>query len=226
MEQERKNMKPWTKAGIKAGLLTFVIVLPINLSIHEICVTRDAERTIQPTPVESKATTAREEIVTGVCTFGDCPVATTACTTATTVCDLGKVEEVVVAKNTATEEFSVAVKESFTTELVSDTYTFAEPATERNGYIGTMWITGYTAGEGFPEGSATASGYGVRSGYCAMNDSQRRSLGISYGDRIYVDGLGTYTVMDSGCGWGVVDIWVQTNAEAYRITGYREVYLG
>jgi len=34
-----------------------------------------------------------------------------------------------------------------------------------------MYITGYTAEEGFPEGSATASGYGVRSGYCALNNS-------------------------------------------------------
>lgn len=217
-------MKPWTKSALKTALLTFAITLTLNLTVTETIISRQAERTVKPPPIETPATTAREEIVTGVCTFGDCPVATTACTTATTVCDLGKVEEVVVAKNTATEEFSVAVKESFTTELVSDTYTFAEPATERNGYIGTMWITGYTAEEGFPEGSATASGYGVRPGYCAMNAEQRRSLGISYGDYIYVEGLGTYTVMDCGCGWGVVDIWVYSNAEAYAMTGYYDVY--
>lgn len=92
-------------------------------------------------------------------------------------------------------------------------------------YLGTMYITGYTAEEGFPEGSATASGYGVRSGYCALNDSQRRSLGLSYGDKIYVEGLGTYTIMDCGCGWGVVDIWVYSNAEAYAMTGYYDVYI-
>lgn len=114
--------------------------------------------------------------------------------------------------------------------VVTEPEPITEPAAQVNSdsgsgsLIGTMYITGYTAEEGFPEGSATASGYGVRSGYCALNDSQRRSLGISYGDRIYVEGLGTYTVMDCGCGWGVVDIWVYSNAEAYAITGNYRVY--
>jgi len=113
--------------------------------------------------------------------------------------------------------------------------TVTEPATEpvqiteesrssNSGFIGTMYITGYTAEEGFQEGSATASGYGVRPGYCALNNSQRQSLGISYGDKIYIEGLGTYTVMDCGCSWGVVDVWVYTNAEAYTITGNYAVY--
>ena len=148
---------------------------------------------VMPPPVEAPATTAREEIVTGVCDFGDCQVATTE-----------KITEVV-------EEITATV----------------EPVTEchDNGYIGTFYVTGYTAEEGFSEGSATASGYGVRPGYCAMNADQLRSLGISYGDQIRVEGLGTYTVMDCGCDWGVVDIWVYTNAEAYSITENYDVYL-
>ncbi len=157
---------------------------------------------VMPPPVEAPATTAREEIVTGVCDFGGCPVATTAATT--------------LPPTTEPE-----------TEPVSETYTLTEPVTEshNDGYIGTFWITGYTAEEGFYEGSPTASGYGVRPGYCALNADQRRSLGISYGDQIYVEWLGTYTVMDSGCNWDVVDIWVYTNAEAYTITGSYDVYL-
>jgi len=31
--------------------------------------------------------------------------------------------------------------------------------------------------------------------------------------------------MDCGCGWGVVDIWVYSNAEAYAMTGYYDVYI-
>lgn len=174
---------------------------------------------VMPTPVEAPATTGREEIVTGVCTFGGCPVVTTAATT-----------------TLPPTEMSVANTEE-NSELVSDTYTLSdesvaknattEPVTESQdiGYIGTFYITGYTAEEGFPEGSATASGYGVRPGYCAMNAEQRRLLGISYGDQIHVAGLGTYTVMDSGCDWNVVDIWVYSNAEAYAITGNYDVYL-
>ena len=127
------------------------------------------------------------------------------------------------SQNEETTLQNEAVSENATTESTTESVT-AENEKE-SGYIGTFYITGYTAEEGFPEGSATASGYGVRPGYCAMNSSQMRSLGIRYGDQIYVEGLGTYTVMDCGCDWGVVDIWVYTNAEAYAITGYREVYL-
>lgn len=197
---EVETVKPWTKSALKTALLIFAITLPLNLTATETIISRQAERTVKPPPVEAPATTAREEIVTGVCDFGGCPVATT---------------------------LPPTTEPETTTEHVSDTYTLTEPVTEWHdyGYIGTFCITGYTAEEGFQEGSDTASGYGVRPGYCAMNAEQRRSLGISYGDQIYVKGLGTYTVMDSGCGWGVVDIWVYTDAEAYSITGNYDVYL-
>lgn len=170
----------------------------------------EAEHTVKPLPVETPATTAREAIVTGVCDFGGCPVATTEAATLPSTTE----------ESTNLEVFSKS-------ELLTKPEPEEEPATEchNDGYIGTFWITGYTAEEGFPEGSETASGYGVRPGYCALNDSHRRSLGIRYGNQIYVDGLGTYTVMDCGCGWGVVDIWVYTNAEAYSITGSYNVYL-
>ena len=203
-----------------------VILLAANFARISYSMTQYAERIIKPPPVESPATTAREEIVTGVCDFGGCPVATTAATTT-----LPPTTEVV-------NDSLTTVKPTEESTHSSDTYTLmyedvAENATSElmadgrnNGYIGTFNINGYTAEEGFPEGSATASGYGVRQGYCAMNAEQRRLLGISYGDQIYVEGLGTYTVMDSGCDWGVVDIWCWSNAEAYSITGNRCVYYG
>lgn len=187
------------------AFISILTGIAMALILYHAATQVEAEHTVKPPPVEAPATTAREEIVTGVCIFGGCPVVTTAVTTT----------------------LPPTTEPEITTELVSKTYTLTEPVTDSNdyGYIGTMWITGYTAEEGFPEGSATASGYGVRPGYCAMNDSQRRSLGISYGDQIYVEGLGTYTVMDCGCDWGVVDIWVYSNAEAYALTGYYDVYL-
>lgn len=170
----------------------------------------EAEHTVKPPPVEAPATTAREAIVTDVCDFGWCPVATTEAATLPSTTE----------ESTNLEVFSKS-------ELLTTQESDEEPVTESHddGYIGTFWVTGYTAEEGFPEGSPTASEHGVRPGYCAMNAGQRRSLGISYGDQIRVEGLGTYTVMDCGCGWGVVDIWVYTNAEAYAITGSYDVYL-
>ena len=177
------------------AILNLILGLLAIVSIAGISNVHQAENALEPPKIESVATTEehREEIVTGLCTFGDCPVETT----------------------TAPP----------TTEPTTTQPPATKAATSKHGgYIGKLFITGYTAEEGFPPGSGTASGYGVRSGYCAMNAAQRRSLGIRYGDYIYVEGLGTYRVMDCGCGWGVVDIWVYTNAEAYRLTGYRSVY--
>lgn len=220
-------MRDTTKHCIINGIL----VLFGFVSLSMITDTARAENAIKPPKIEMPATT-REEIVTGVCSFGCRPV---------TVKATGKTEPTTAAiptlpPTTATttaatiKQTEIPTAEKITIE--AETATPTEPATEavtesakKNGYIGRMYITGYTAEEGFPEGSATASGYGVRPGYCALNAEQRRSLGISYGDQIYVDGLGTYTVMDCGCGWGVVDIWVYTNAEAYSITGGYDVYL-
>lgn len=213
-------MRDTTKHCIVNGIIVMFGFMSLSMIVD---VSR-AEKAIKPPPNEAPATTAREEIVTGMCTFGDCPVATTAATTTlppTTEPSTAYKTEAVEPVTEKQTEISTEAETATPTEAETETVT--EPASE-NGYIGRMYVTGYTAEEGFPEGSATASGYGVRSGYCAMNDSQRRSLGISYGDQIYVNGLGTYTVMDCGCSWGTVDIWVSSNAEAYRITGYREVY--
>lgn len=92
-------------------------------------------------------------------------------------------------------------------------------------YLGTFMITGYSAEAGFPAGQATHSGYPVGPGVCAMNYSQRLSLGIEWGEQLYIEGLGTFIIYDSGCPWGIVDIWVETNAQAYAMTEYYEVYL-
>lgn len=139
------------------------------------------------------------------------------------------------AAETTTEPVTTTVQET-TTETVTETTTETTTTTttvtttlnslaeQGKDYLGRFYITGYTAEEGFPRGSATASGAGVREGYCALNDSQRKALGIKYGDYIYVEGLGKYQVMDCGCRSGVVDIWVPTNAEAFAMTGYYEVY--
>ena len=172
------------------------------------------EKTTEVTTIEVQETSTKKEIL--LTTIKE-----------TTFSSELKSKEVTVTEM-ATEKTTTSTTEPQTeVEYTEPPIQVTEPPAQSttNNYIGTMYITGYTAEEGFPEDSATASGYGVRSGYCALNNSQRKSLGLSYGDKIYVEGLGTYTVMDCGCGWGVVDIWVYSNAEAYAMTGYYDVYI-
>lgn len=91
-------------------------------------------------------------------------------------------------------------------------------------YLGNFRITGYVA-----TGSKTASGTWPSAGRTiAMNAAQRKSLGLSYGQQIYIEGNsinGIYTIEDSGCGWGVVDVFCNSISECYSITSYADVYI-
>lgn len=235
-------MRREARIGALAFLLSFSVSFAVSSwSLNGAVLKRimdqhqtDIVGTIVSQLYESCATMEQDEILTGMCTFGDCPVLipTEIATEIATDCNYvakteSKTEQI--AKN-------VQIEADYTPKNVQATETDAEVVAENettetayvddnfNGYIGRMYVTGYTAEEGFYEGSPTASGVGAGPGTCAMNNSQRRSLGIKYGDRIYVEGLGTYTVTNCGCDWGVVDIWLYTNAEAYSITGYYNVY--
>lgn len=221
---------------IRIGLLAFLLSFSISFAASSFFVNHSIESRVQKHPcpaldVSDVTYPPGSEIVTGMCTFGDCPVAilpatemsfanTTEPETQSKTEQFAKNVQITpdnTPKNVQATETDAVVDETETTETEAGDDSF-------DGYIGRMYVTGYTAEEGFPLYSATSSGYGVRPGYCAMNSDQRRALGISYGDQIYVEGLGTYTVMDCGCSWGVVDIWLYTNAEAYAITGYYNVY--
>ena len=114
-------------------------------------------------------------------------------------------------------------------EYYEATLPAAEPEPENydipdgSGDTMTFFVTGYTQEEGFYEGDLGASGDPVGPGVCAMNVGQMDSLGLSYGDCVTINGLGTYVILDTGCDWGVIDIWLYTNAEAYEITGEYDV---
>lgn len=107
-------------------ILNFTLGLTLLISVWMINVAKSAELKLTENTSSYKTqsvvsglyergiTVVPEEIVTGVCTFGDCPVATTEPTT---------------------EQKTEAAKESSTTELVSDPYTFdSEPVTEWDGF--------------------------------------------------------------------------------------------
>lgn len=222
-------MKRETKIAMFVFLFTASLTFAALSSVENGAIVKritDQHRSI--VAVEAVTEKDREEIVTGLCTFGDCPVIMPATEPETTTEPETQSETEQFAKNVqiAPDNSPKNVQATETDAVVDETET-TESAHEDNsfdGYIGRMYVTGYTAEEGFYEGSPTASGVGAGPGTCAMNNSQRRSLGIKYGDRVYVEGLGTYTVTNCGCDWGVVDIWLYTNAEAYAITGYYNVY--
>lgn len=74
-------MKQKTETAAKIWFIIFgslAVILNLVNIVAETALNIQAEHIINPPLVEAHATTAREEIITGVCTFGDCPVATTA----------------------------------------------------------------------------------------------------------------------------------------------------
>lgn len=65
----------------------------------------------------------------------------------------------------------------------------------------------------------TASGAVAEIGVtCAMKD-------MPFGTKVYIEGLGYYTVQDRGVGKGVIDVACGSHAECYEVTGKYTVYL-
>ncbi|MBR3368323.1 hypothetical protein IKG45_00855 [Candidatus Saccharibacteria bacterium] len=136
-------------------------------------------------------------------------------------------ETTTVVKETETERQTTKTPEPETT---TQTAIATEAKAENNEQIinvyhannGLFKVTGYYPSEGFPRGQKTASGVGVGPGQCAMDQGQREELGLHYGDKIYVEGVGVLTITDCGCDEGTIDVWCETKAEASRITGNAE----
>ena len=79
-----------------------------------------------------------------------------------------------------------------------------------------MKITGYVA-----TGNRCASGCYPYVGGVAM----ARSYGLEFGTTIYIDGLGYYTLNDTGCPSGIVDVFCNSLEECYNLTSWRDVYI-
>lgn len=88
--------------------------------------------------------------------------------------------------------------------------------------LGNYYVTGYcteSCCNSSENAHKTASGEPLTPWYvCAMK-------GIEFGTKIYVDGLGEFTVLDRGVGYEHVDICVNSHSEANDITGYYDVYI-
>lgn len=114
------------------------------------------------------------------------------------------------------------------TEIKSESEPEPEPV-EKETLIGNFKITGYDAhcehccnkSDGITA-SMTKAEVGRT---VAMNRTDMKKLGISYGDTIYIDGIGERVVEDTGCGQGVIDVVCLNHAECYKITGNYNVYI-
>lgn len=89
-------------------------------------------------------------------------------------------------------------------------------------YIGTYKITGYDPHCvhccGKSDG-VTASGAQAVAGYTVA------MYGLDFGTLVYIDGLGTFEVMDKGVGPGVIDVACESHAACYPITGNYDVWI-
>lgn len=90
--------------------------------------------------------------------------------------------------------------------------------------IGRHYITGYDPFCSHCCGKYAADGI-TASGVKAVIGETVAMSGYAFGTRIYIDGLGYYTVHDRGVGSGCVDVACANHAECYKITGYYEVYI-
>lgn len=141
-------------------------------------------------------------------------ITTTTTTTTTTVTTTALIV------TTTTTMITTAPPPVTTTPPVVETSPPPEPAasvdTSNMRYLGNMRTTGYLA-----TGHNTASGETPYVGGVAMN----RSYGLPWGTKIYIEGFGYYTVNDTGCRTGIVDIFCNTLQECRNVTTHRDVWV-
>ena len=108
---------------LKYILIFLIITLAAINTILYFAVVELEEAVVSPEPIQMEEVLPDEAIVTGACTFGDCPVAVNLSKPYKTLQEDCEVETL---QNLATTSQPEPVKESLTTELVSETYTLME----------------------------------------------------------------------------------------------------
>ena len=114
-----------------------------------------------------------------------------------------------------TEKFTGIAKEYIIYKVEEDN-TYSDSESGNMTLLGNLYITGYVE-----TGNPTASGVYPYVGGVAMSTS----YGLPYGTTIYIEGLGYYTLFDTGCNYGVVDVFCNTVDECYNLTSWRNVYV-
>jgi 3D (Asp-Asp-Asp) domain-containing protein len=201
-------MKKIITTAAAAALILDAVAIGYSRSEARITVTLPTEGAAPPT--------AAEEIITGVCTFGDCPVATTAQNLAVTSQNSGEpVSDIYTLTAYEPEEAPEPVE--FPTEATN------EPVWKDDSRTVTCWVTAYCGCESCSEGcgSMTATGRTARADHTVAVDPSV----IPYFTQLEIDGT-VYTAED--CGGGVngyhVDIYFDSHAECEAFdTGYYTV---
>ena len=122
---------------------------------------------------------------------------------------------------------TVVTTEATTTEtIVEETEEVTEEETESSEeeevYLGNFRITGYVAGAG----AKTASGTTPSSTRTiAMNKTQFKNMGLTWGDKIRIEGIGTFVLEDCGCKSGVIDVFRNSVSACYDLPPYADAYL-
>lgn len=183
---------------------------PINKKEVNVYHTTTAATSTTAQTSTTTATTAIQTSTTTATTAATTTAATTATTATTMVVTMVQTTAPMLSTIPAVEEPQPVYE-----EIEEPTDQIYEETSDRV-YLGNMRITGYVA-----TGNATASGEMPYVGGVALSTS----YGIPYGTRIYIDGFGEYVVNDTGCAYGVVDVFCNTIDECYALTSYADVYL-
>jgi 3D (Asp-Asp-Asp) domain-containing protein len=131
----------------------------------------------------------------------------------------------------STSEFSTEVKQSYvkTIEMTVKEAPTVENVEEVIGVLpfGEFYITGYTPTCehccGKSDGIASSGVEVVVGRTVAMHLNDMELLGIEYGDRIYIEGIGERVVEDTGWRQGVIDVACASHDECYKMTRYATV---
>lgn len=131
----------------------------------------------------------------------------------------------------STSEFSTEVKQSYvkTIEMTVKEAPTVENVEEVIGVLpfGEFYITGYTPTCehccGKSDGIASSGVEALAGRTAAMHLNDMEFLGIEYGDRIYIEGIGERVVEDTGCRQGVIDVACESHEDCYKVTRYATV---
>lgn len=131
----------------------------------------------------------------------------------------------------STTEFSTEIKQSYveTIEMTVKEAPIVENVEEAIGILpfSEFYITGYTPTCEHCCGKTdgiTSSGTEASVGRTvAMHRDDMELLGIEYGDRIYIEGIGERVVEDTGCRQGVIDVACESHEDCYKVTRYATV---
>ena len=176
------------------------------------------EKNIMTQPVTTQTVRVSTTTLTSVSTTITTTTTTTEVTTTTTETEYVETEE-----EYYYEEYYEYEEEDYYYE---ENYEYQEePVYENNGQ-NTLYFEGtYYGVYGFdgvtPTGMGTSGASGnslISGGSIALNDEQRASLGLQYGDYIYLESAshpsinGSYRIDDCGCSWGVINLfyWAYT----------------